>query len=136
MPTNYCGDLIKGEYQFAFGGRKACKEAGFLIPHPGRIKKVKVRIVGDDRIITKEKLDLGPYFPSPDDYFTALVSLFTIILFPKKQREDPTPDPEGSMFEDGYDKQERVVGVYSCQFTYNVGELYDELATYREYYRR
>ena len=39
VPTNFCGDLIKGEYQFAFGGEKACKEAGFLMPHSGRIKK-------------------------------------------------------------------------------------------------
>ena len=38
VTTNYCSDLIYGEYQFAFGG-KACKEAGFLIPHSGRIKK-------------------------------------------------------------------------------------------------
>ena len=38
VSANYCGDVFKGDYQFAFGG-SACKESGFLIPHPGRIKK-------------------------------------------------------------------------------------------------
>ena len=38
VTSNYCGNLIEGEYQFTFGG-KTCKETGFLIPHPGRIKK-------------------------------------------------------------------------------------------------
>ena len=45
VSTYYCGDLIKGEYQFPFGGN-ACKEAGFLMPHSGRIKKVKLEIFG------------------------------------------------------------------------------------------
>ena len=41
--TYFCGKLIKGEYQFPFGGN-ACEEAGFLMPHSGRIKKVKLKI--------------------------------------------------------------------------------------------
>ena len=45
VSTYFCGTLIKGEYQFPFGGN-ACKEAGFLMPHSGRIKKVKVEIFG------------------------------------------------------------------------------------------
>ena len=45
VSTNYCGDLFYGTHQFAFGGN-ACKESGFLMPHPGRIKKIKVRLVG------------------------------------------------------------------------------------------
>ena len=43
VSTYFCGKLIKGEYQFPFGGN-ACKEAGFLMPHSGRIKKVKLKI--------------------------------------------------------------------------------------------
>ena len=39
VSANYCGDLFYETYQFAFGGN-ACKESGFLIPHPGRIKKI------------------------------------------------------------------------------------------------
>ena len=45
VSTYYCGSLIKGEYQFPFGGN-ACKEAGFLMPQSGRIKKVKLEIFG------------------------------------------------------------------------------------------
>ena len=41
VSANHCGDLIEGDYQFAFGG-SACKESGFLIPHPGRIKKLNL----------------------------------------------------------------------------------------------
>ena len=39
VSANHSGDLIEGDYQFAFGG-SACKESGFLILHPGRIKKI------------------------------------------------------------------------------------------------
>ena len=45
VSTYFCGKLIKGEYQFPFGGN-ACEEAGFLMPHSGRIKKVKIEIFG------------------------------------------------------------------------------------------
>ena len=45
VSTYFCGKLIKGEYQFPFGGN-ACKEAGFLMPQSGRIKKVKLKIFG------------------------------------------------------------------------------------------
>ena len=45
VSTYFCGTLIKGEYQFPFGGN-ACEEAGFLMPHSGRIKKVKIEIFG------------------------------------------------------------------------------------------
>ena len=45
VSTYFCGKLIKGEYQFPFGGN-VCEEAGFLMPHSGRIKKVKIEIFG------------------------------------------------------------------------------------------
>ena len=45
VSTYFCGTLIKGKYQFPFGGN-ACEEAGFLMPHSGRIKKVKLEIFG------------------------------------------------------------------------------------------
>ena len=44
--TNYSGELIKGEYQFSFGG-EAGEKAGFLIPQSGRIKDIKVEFIGD-----------------------------------------------------------------------------------------
>ena len=45
VSTYFCGKLIKGEYQFPFGGN-VCEEAGFLMPESGRIKKVKLEIFG------------------------------------------------------------------------------------------
>ena len=45
VSTYFCGKLIKGEYQFPFGGN-ACEEAGFLMPQSGRIKKIKLKIFG------------------------------------------------------------------------------------------
>ena len=45
VSTYFCGKLIKGEYQFPFGGN-VCEEAGFLMPQSGRIKKVKLEIFG------------------------------------------------------------------------------------------
>ena len=69
VSTYFCGKLIKGEYQFPFGGN-ACEEAGFLMPHSGRIKKVKLEIFGRfkkvsdyspgsdvERVLNKEILD-------------------------------------------------------------------------------
>ena len=46
ITTNYSGDLIKGEYQFSFGG-EAGEKAGFLIPQSGRIKDIKVEFIGE-----------------------------------------------------------------------------------------
>ena len=46
VSTYFCGDLIKGEYQFPFGGN-TCKLSGFLIPRSGCIKNIKVRIIGE-----------------------------------------------------------------------------------------
>ena len=45
VSTYFCGKLIKGEFQFPFGGN-ACEESGFLMPQSGRIKKVKLEIFG------------------------------------------------------------------------------------------
>ena len=50
VSTYYCGDLIKGEYQFPFGGN-TCKFSGFLMPHTGRIKMIELRFIGDTKLI-------------------------------------------------------------------------------------
>ena len=50
VSTYYCGDLIKGEYQFPFGGN-TCKFSGFLMPQPGRIKRIDMRFIGDIKSI-------------------------------------------------------------------------------------
>ena len=66
----YCGDLNEGKCQFTFeGGVKSCDKIGFLIPHSGRIKKIKVRIHGTR---------IPPYDLSSGDLFG---DLFSIILF-------------------------------------------------------
>ena len=53
VSTYYCGDLIKGEYQFPFGGN-TCELSGFLMPQSGRIKKIKVRFIGKFKALPKE----------------------------------------------------------------------------------
>ena len=63
VSTYFCGKLIKGEYQFPFGGN-VCEEAGFLMPHSGRIKKVKLEIFG--------KLKKIGDYGYPHDVFHAL----------------------------------------------------------------
>ena len=45
MSTYFCGDLIKGKYQFEFGGN-TCEKSGFMMPYSGRIKRITVRILG------------------------------------------------------------------------------------------
>ena len=45
VSTYHCGDLIKGEYQFTFGGNK-CEKSGLLMPRSVRIKRIKVRLIG------------------------------------------------------------------------------------------
>ena len=50
VSTYYCGDLIKGEYQFPFGGN-TCKFSGFLMPRSGRIKEIKLRFIGSFKLI-------------------------------------------------------------------------------------
>ena len=52
--ASYTGPLIKNEYQFTFGGNKTEKNVhtGFLMPHSGRIKKIKMKTP-----ITKERFE-------------------------------------------------------------------------------
>ena len=61
--TNYSGDLIKGEYQFSFGG-EAGEKAGFLIPQSGRIKDIKVEFIGELQhlkpVLTNERWESVP----------------------------------------------------------------------------
>ena len=102
VSTYYCGDLIKGEYQFAWGGN-TCKLSGFLMPQSGRIKKIKIRFIGKFKTLPKEKIseeikrrlikdleeETEDYlkFDSKEDWLNSLYlngNLFSIILF-----EDP-----------------------------------------------
>ena len=104
VSTYYCGDLIKGEYQFPFGGN-TCKFSGFLMPRSGRIKEIEIRFIGSfkaipegvskeirDKLITEafsevenEGLDVN----NINDFRTMLRilylngNLFSIILFEK-----------------------------------------------------
>ena len=104
VSTYYCGDLIKGEDQFPFGGN-TCKFSGFLMPQSGRIKRIEMRFIGNMKAIPEgvteeirkklieeallevenEELDIS----DPDDFKTMLRTLylngnlFSIILFEK-----------------------------------------------------
>ena len=77
--SNYCGLLRKGEYQFVFGGNimlPSGGECGFLMPHSGRIKKIKVKISHDEGIENLRNLNLNPWADmiNPEPIFT-----FTLI---------------------------------------------------------
>ena len=63
VSTYFCGKLIKGEFQFPFGG-SACEEAGFLMPQSGRIKKVKLKIFG---LFPSANKDLKGFFKEIED---------------------------------------------------------------------
>ena len=78
MSTSYCGNLYKGDYQFSFGGN-TCKTVGFLMPHPGRIKKIKIRM-GGRLIFDYEILNKQPYIEPIEK---VKLDVFTIMLFKK-----------------------------------------------------
>ena len=110
VSTHYCGDLIKNEYQCTFGGNK-CKHGGFLMPLSGRIKWIKVKIVGGvfGEIEGERGLfvsvDEKTAFGFEGDYLFG--DLFSIILFkggiiPNK----PNINPTGSLYEDNFYIQE------------------------------
>ena len=64
--TNFSGDLIKGEYQFSFGG-EAGEKAGFLIPQSGRIKDIKVEFIGELQYL-KPPIATGRWESAPTQY--------------------------------------------------------------------
>ena len=82
--SNYCGLLRKGEYQFVFWGnimQPTGGVCGFLMPHSGRIKKIKVKISHDEGIENLRKIKLNPSadLTEPEPSFT-----FTLIKEEKK----------------------------------------------------
>ena len=81
------------------------------MPHPGRIKKIKVRLVGGaDFWFDKEKSQ--PIFASLGGYISG--NIFSIMLFKKDEVENPNPNPEGSIFEDGEIIPESILSTYEC----------------------
>ena len=122
VSANYCGDLFYGAYQFAFGGN-ACKESGFLIPHPGHIEKIKVRLVGGDefRYIERGEGPIGGIISG---------KIFSIVLFKKDEVINPNPNPEGSIFENELALPESILSTYECSILTGVF-VDEELDTYR-----
>ena len=134
VSTYYCGDLIKGECQFPFGGN-TCKFSGFLMPQSGRIKGIQVRFIGkfktipegvSEEIRTKlieeallevenEELDRK----DPIDFKTMIRTLylngnlFSIILF---ERLDYAGIPVGS-----------ILSTYKC---YDILGIDDDINTF------
>ena len=134
VSTYYCGDLIKGEYQFPFGGN-TCKFSGFLMPQSGSIKGIQVRFIGkfktipegvSEEIRTKlieeallevenEELDRK----DPNDFKTMIRTLylngnlFSIILF---ERLDYAGIPVGS-----------ILSTYKC---YDILGIDDDINTF------
>ena len=126
VPTDYCGDLIKDEYQFTFRGNK-CKHRGVLMPLSGRIKWIKVKIVGGvfGEIEGERGLFVGvdekTAFGFEGQYLFG--DLFSVILFkggiiPNK----PNINPIGSLFEDNFYIPElyppgSILSTYKCKFS-------------------
>ena len=102
VSTYHSGDLIKGEYQFTFGGNK-CEKSGFLMPQSGRIKRIKVRLTGglfgeieggEERMLIHYVENL-PFEEAIREGSFLIGDLFSIILF----KGGINPNPIGSFFE-------------------------------------
>ena len=65
VQASYHGPLIKGRYQFTFGGNEAYDSAtGFLVPHSGRMRKIKMRTPinkesFEDRVNERDRVDIN-----------------------------------------------------------------------------
>ena len=92
VSTYYCGDLIKGEYQFTFGGNQ-CEKSCFLMPHSGRLKKIKMRLIfnigASNKILEISREEINDkinedysLFDYGKDFFV-LGDIFSHILFEK-----------------------------------------------------
>ena len=63
--ASYHGPLIKGKYQFTFGGNESYSSAtGLLVPHSSQIRKIKMRTPinkqsFEDRIYERDKVDIN-----------------------------------------------------------------------------
>ena len=82
--SNYCGLLRKGEYQFVFGGnitQPSGGACGFLMPHSGRIKKIKVKISHDEGIENLRNFDLVPWC----DFSCSIEPIFTFTLIKEEK---------------------------------------------------
>ena len=96
VSTYHCSDLIKGEYQFTFGGNK-CEKSGFLMPHSGVIKRIKVRLIGGifgEIEGGEERLLIGrgeiPLEEALKEGSFLVGDLFSIILFKGGINPNPT----------------------------------------------
>ena len=63
--ASYHGPLIEGKYQFTFGGNEAYDSTtGFLVPHSGRIRKIKMRTPinkesFENRVNERDRVDIN-----------------------------------------------------------------------------
>ena len=109
VSANYSGELIKDAYQFSFGGHKS-KDTGFLIPHSGRIKKIKFSVHGNYSLIDGERSYFDPVYA---EFF------FQIVLF-KKMTFDDVEKPvllfgETVPFETIPFFEEKILATFSCK---------------------
>ena len=111
VSTNYHGKLKKGEYQFPFGG-VASRSCGFLMPQPGRIKKVKIGLGGIPFFLRNERKPEEVFLSNPFDND----NVFSIML----KRSIETDYEEEKDFEyifKGYD--ELLLTSYRCKLEKN-----------------
>ena len=79
VSASYQGDLIKGDYQFTFGGNnvktsKYREFNGFLMPHSGSIKRFVLKDTGLKYYTDSN--DIDDLFPAAN----SIISLFTLVL--------------------------------------------------------
>ena len=128
VPTHYCGDLIKDEYQFTFGGNKCKHGGGGLMPLSGRIKWIKVKIVGgafgEIEGERRRLVGIAEYeaIGLEGDYLFG--DLFSIILFKGDiiPNNKPNINPIGSLFEDNFYVPElyppgSILSTYNCKYS-------------------
>ena len=107
--TSYHGDLIKGEYQFPFGG-VASLGTGFLMPQSGRIKKVKISMSGGPGVIIT-----GPDIPGRSTFFNK--NVFSIMLIRKKEEHYNEGEKEFEFVRT--DLEELYLTTYKCKLSKN-----------------
>ena len=73
--ASYHGYLRKGVFQFTFGGNSG---SGFLIPHSGRIRLIKVKKFHDEDNKNIHSLNLSPWGNTQDDLRPDPIFTFTL----------------------------------------------------------
>ena len=123
--SSYTGPLIKNKYQFTFGGNETKNAyAGFLIPHSGRIKKIKMKTsitknVFEDVVFKKDRADVdfigsGFFAFTNYSYIEQLKESYTLIIGSILCYDAYKLYVKGNPDAGGYSLKEDFVGLDFC----------------------